>query len=586
MITKRGSLFGGFLLCALVCFAATAFGQGSQQIANDKGQAYTLVDEVATGALSLKLPENRAFMLASAADLIWPNDEKRARALFWDALGAINLMSIQTVGATTTQSEEVIQKSFFAKFALRQDLLRKVARSDPNFALEILRATREPPPEQVTADYRLPDDSDLEQQIATEAAVRDPVRGLKLARESLAKGLSARLIELLYRLNQSDKEVAAKFAGEIIDKLQATNLMTDLLGSRMAINLVVWSRPEKRDPTEGVSTTKAHQLPLDHDQRRRLVEMIANAALALSANSTLLNSINEVRPEIQEFVPERVALLERKLARFDQTLNKEQKSWNDYNEVVRNGTPEQMLAAATRNDDELRRMLQQQAIIAAVHRKRADALRDFISAEIHDESTRQSLLDELDRQQINAAVSRGDAEQLRKVLNHTRRKEERARAMAEIALLLEKKGDHEEAVKLIDEARSLIKIDVDGETQTDALLALVGAYTIIDPAKAFAIMERTIDRANDQIAKALLLDKIVRTGVVKQGEIVLQHSGAMTPDLIMLRYGKAVAALANADFHRTRAAADRLDRNELRLFARLLLAQSLLRQNQTERKAR
>ena len=38
-----------------------------------------------------------------------------------------------------------------------------------------------------------------------------------------------------------------------------------------------------------------------------------------------------------------------------------------------------------------------------------------------------------------------------------------------------------------------------------------------------------------------------------------------------------VVALANADFNRTRAAADRLQRNELRLMARLLIALALLK---------
>ena len=53
--------------------------------------------------------------------------------------------------------------------------------------------------------------------------------------------------------------------------------------------------------------------------------MIADAAMSVSANSTLLNSVNEIMPEIQEFVPERVVLLQKKLSAFEQTLNKEQR---------------------------------------------------------------------------------------------------------------------------------------------------------------------------------------------------------------------------------------------------------------------
>ena len=56
-------------------------------------KTYVLVDEIASGALSLKLPENRSFVLAAAADLLWEHDEPRARNLFWDALNTLNLMN-------------------------------------------------------------------------------------------------------------------------------------------------------------------------------------------------------------------------------------------------------------------------------------------------------------------------------------------------------------------------------------------------------------------------------------------------------------------------------------------------------------
>ena len=52
----------------------------------------------------------------------------------------------------------------------------------------------------------------------------------------------------------------------------------------------------------------------------------------------------------------------------------------------------------------------------------------------------------------------------------------------------------------------------------------------------------------------------------------------------MFKYGKGVVALAGADFNRTKAAADRFQRPELRLMARLMIVQALLQQpppNQT-----
>ena len=53
----------------------------------------------------------------------------------------------------------------------------------------------------------------------------------------------------------------------------------------------------------------------------------------------------------------------------------------------------------------------------------------------------------------------------------------------------------------------MIKNDLDSETQTKALLALTAAYAVVQPDRAFTIIEQTVDRANDEVAKALLLKR-------------------------------------------------------------------------------
>jgi hypothetical protein len=555
-------------------------------------KAYVLLNEIAGAAPDLKLPENRSFILAAAADLLWEHDEPRARNLFWDSLNTFNLMGTSIVPKSgsqidkdtrrPTKEKEQTIKQYFAVFSLRQQLLQRVARRDPQLALDMLRGSRqvplEPPAEWVGDGFSLPDDSWLEQQIATEAAARDPEKALQLARESLAKGFSYQLIGLLSRFNQKDPEIGTKFAGEIIGKLRGRNLATDLPGASIALSLLTFSRTPTEEPPNIILPATAYQrLELDAEQRRELVEMITNAALAESISGNLLFALPGILLEIKEFAPERVPLVQKKLAAFNQTLNREQRVSDEFNAINRNGTAEEMLTLAGKASDDERTMMQNQAIAMAVMRGREDSLREFINAEIADESRRKTLLDTLDTAQINRAVYKSDAEELQKLLPRIRRKEERARVMSEMAITLEKKGEHDEAVSLLNQAQTLIKMDFESETQTNALLALVGAYALVEPAKAFAIIERTVDRANDDMSKLLLLDKFISTGIVKNAEIEVQHSGMIPIDFAVFKYGKSVAALANADFDRTRAAADRFERTELRLMARLLLAQALLR---------
>jgi hypothetical protein len=593
--TLSSSLFGLSLMLLLIPVSSLA--QVSDQEKQEKEverkqqielKTYVMVDEIAGAAPGLKLAENRSFILAATADLLWEHDETRARNLFWDALNTLNLMNSRSEAAReekpSAEKEQQNLRQYFAVFALRQPLLQRVARRDPQLALDMLRSSRQAPQdfpaEWVRDGFTLPDDRVLEQQIATEVAARDPQKALQLARESLTKGFSFQLIPLLQKLNQKDAALATRFAGEIINKLRGRNIATDLPGSSLAVSLLTFSRTPTEQTTIKLSILRAtgnQQLTLDEEQRRELVELITNAALTESGNANLLYALSEILPEIKEFAPERLALVQKKLAAFNQTLTKEQRLSDEYNSLTRNGTPEEMFKLAASAPDNDREWMQREAVAMAATKGRADSLREFINTEIVDASRRKTLLEALDTEQINVAIDKSDTEELQKLLPKIRQKEERARAMSELAISLEKKGKHDEAVSQLNEAQTLIKTGFENNSQTNALLAVVSAYALVEPAKAFGIIERTVDRANDEMTKLLLLDRFINIGIIKKGEISMQHSAMIPIDFAVFKYGKSVAALANVDFDRTRAVADRFERTELRLMARLLLAQALLR---------
>jgi|GEM_PF-884669 hypothetical protein len=556
-------------------------------------KTFALVDEIVSGSWGLKLPENRSFVQASAADLLWKHDEKGARILFWDALNSLGLRT-DTVDDTTakdakdlksksaptkTQANEKAQKEYFEAYSVRRNFLIRVARRDPQLALDMLRATR-PPPIPPNPNYRLPDDSDLEQEIANQAAESDPKKALQIARESLAKGLTFQLLSLLNSLNQKHQDLATEFAGDIIEKVHTVDLVSDADAFWIGAYLLQASRTPKADgektENQNFPTVSWHQLKLSDDQRRDLVELLIDAASSASAHPNLAGGLDELMPEIELFAPDRVATIKAKMAQVNRTLNKDQQDWKTYESLFRTATPEQMIRTANTLGEEQRRTLYREAVSLAVMRNRAEALRETINAEIPDESQRKALLDSLDAEEVGAAIYQGNVDELQKLLPRIRLKEQRATAMAELAMMLDKKGRHEEALKLLQDARPLIKIDFNSDTQSRAFLAVLMAYALIDPPQAFAMAEPIIDRANDNISKLLFLDKIVHSGAVKSGEIVMQDPGVPL-DFAFIRYGRGVVALANADFTRTKALADRFQRSELKIMARLLIAQSILR---------
>jgi hypothetical protein len=90
------------------------------------------------------------------------------------------------------------------------------------------------------------------------------------------------------------------------------------------------------------------------------------------------------------------------------------------------------------------------------------------------------------------------------------------------------------------------------------------------------MIDPLIDQANDMLAAAALLEKFGQGGgLFRKGEMIV------SPSLSELggahaRYVKALAELARVDFDRTRATADRFNRDETRLMARVVVARSVL----------
>lgn len=566
-------------VATLLTFSTVAHAQKdkeTEQRQELEKKTLALLNEIASAGWSLKLPENRLFVMANAADLLWPVDEKRARNLYWDALNSINSIApaVRSTNENPSKADrEKIVQAYFSTYRLRQQLLRRIARRDSQLALDMLRATRQVAPRQFVPGFPLPDERGLEQEIAGEVAAHDPAQALQVARQSLAKGLTLELLNLLYQLNQKDSERASQFAGDIITKLQTANIATDLAASIIGIQLVESSRTPA---AKLVSVASIKVLNLSDEQRRDLVELLTEAALSASANSNLLFEISELTPEIDRFFPERRAPLERKLAIFNETLSKEQRAQNTQNTLIRRGVPEDIIRNAVTLDDNSRMVMYNQAAISAVFRGQTDSFRDFVNKDVSSSGERAKILDFLDAEEITATAGRKQLDNLRNLLPKIRRKEERARAMAELALLLKEKGEDEEASTLLDEAATMIKTDLKDDKQTQALLTLLCVYAIVDPAKAFAIAERTVDQANSQISFLMLLDRVVKTGAVKKSEIILDQAGILPLDFLLFKYGKGVAALAKADFNRTKALADRFERNELRLMAQLFIVKGLL----------
>src|SRR5262245_8137077 len=158
----------------------------TQEAPADK--ALALLDETLVMSQSLKLAENRAFVQLQAADLLWPYDEKKARALLREAMAFIGA-ALSGVEGRSPQRE----MSLGRLSELRSQALQKLAGRDAQLAIELLRSSR-PAPGEASGDQGNPRAGErelqLEQIISEQAARSNPQFALKLAEENLSKGVN------------------------------------------------------------------------------------------------------------------------------------------------------------------------------------------------------------------------------------------------------------------------------------------------------------------------------------------------------------------------------------------------------------
>ncbi|HXI61679.1 MAG TPA: hypothetical protein VNF70_03175, partial [Pyrinomonadaceae bacterium] len=336
----------------------------------------SLLDETVGAAWSLKLPENRSYVLTKAADLMWPHDEKRARNLFWEALNSLNLPGNQALeGATPknppandsakpsptkppTKEQAEAMTQYYATLQTRREFLRKVAQRDPQLALDMIHASRPPLPRQIAGVFRPVDETDLEQELTYAAAANDPKRALQIAHESMAKGLTYQILSLLDQVLQKDEEAGSQLATDIIAKLNTENFNTGA-APYIAMQLLQLSR------TGGGAVLRASlsenpsfkRLKLDDDQKQELVNMLTDAALSVTKPPNILMDIRFAMPEIEQYAPDRAAKLKVQIAEFDRTLPQAQRDWNSFNARFENATPEEMIKAANKVGDDQRATL-------------------------------------------------------------------------------------------------------------------------------------------------------------------------------------------------------------------------------------
>lgn len=545
-----------------------------------KPKALNLLEDVIKDSESFKHAENRIRVRALAANVLWEYDETRARTLFKEATSSLaDLLNNQEAG-----EQQEGQRMFEGPRQLRRELLQILAQRDARLAREFLRSTRAHNSQPANAREALPDQP-LEMSLAIQFAATDPKQALEIGEETLSRGLAYELTPLINALRQKDSEAAAKLAGQVLTKLRTEKLDSSHVARHVALALL---REATQTPDAEAKDAKGTTPLLDQTALRELTEIIAAEALRPSStNPELLSSLQEMMPIVEKYAPSRAAQLRRK-AEPQRSADGEDgeiinaQGWGKYSHIFEKGSVDEILTAANKAPEGIREALYHRAALKLMEEGDTDRARQLINERVKEPGQRKHMLAQLDEMAALKAAEQGKIEQTRKMLATLKTNEERVMVLAHLATGAAAKGDKKIALQLLDEARGMIGGRAKNFTQLGAQLAVARAYAPLDASRSLAILEPVVDQLNELLAAAVVLGGFATEDIVRDDEIMMEPL-SMVSNEIFVRYLSDVSAMARADFERTKALADRFQRDEIRIIARLLIAQSILSPQQVTR---
>lgn len=556
------------------------------------------LDQVISDASLLRLPQNRALVFATAGDLYWKFDEKRARDLFRSAAGEIMAFNLEAEREKRDSTDNFAR--FFDANDPRMQVLPLVAKNDAELALEMLAQTRpaavaEAMLKAVPADnnvggmfgpnsaaQKVRREIEMEQRFAVLAADSNPDRAIKLIKDSLSKGVSYNVLPLLQKLFKKDEKKAQDLASEVVQKLLDLDLARKTDDLNTAISYLQFMAGNKAQ-TETASKAKSFQFT--DMQAKDLAGKVANTFLQPANSANVSRMLSRALSAIEKIEPDKASLLkQRQTASPRSGPNRPSNGLRMQDLYAAGTTPEQIVTQIPKLQNEMERAAAYQAVASRIGQIDDEARAKKLIDQIADTNARERAQEAFDAAKISRAAATGkleDAEKLIGTLTNKWTKIQKLVALAEQYKARATETDLEAASSLMKQARSLVSETPEDEEEVRGLMEVVRGYTTIEPETAFRMFEPIVDQMNEVVQASAVLSRYNRRSrSFKNGELILQ-TGNGPSEIPLFRYFEQFQLLGKADLARTSSLADRFQRGDVRILVKL----AALRGSMTEEKA-
>ena len=579
--------------------------------------AYRLLEQVIDEAQSLRLAENRVRIQINAADMLWDQNQTRARSLFsmaGESVAELGRTQVAALDRRATPGRPNFAPPNLRSFQLRQELVLAAAKHDATLAYQLLAVTKPPlPPLTISDDPRsgnrpaIASDDGLEQALLGRIAALDPKLAAQNAEQMLDKGQFPYSIpQVISQLQRQDPDAANKLADKVVKKLQATNLLTNpTAGALMTTMLVGGPRPPGEtaaDATAKQPSPKGWPAVLEQSAYVDLLSTVVDMALKATPGQNnnprgnrpvmgrgtvnqqpptdaqteqntarrMLAGLQTLMPMIDQLLPAKAAQVRQKMTEMGMTPNLMNMA-QTFNGVQGEPTTDSLLQAAATAPQQMQSRIYQQAAYKALQDGDTDRARQIATDHLQS-NVRDAVMKRIDFREMTKKAETTRIEDVRQAAARLQSDNEK------LDLLLQVVNDTQKdnpklALQVLEDARQITNHRATGYDHFEQQLKVAHAFASVDPARSFEVLDPGISHINELLSAAALLSGF-EINMFRDGEMAIQNGNGLTSTIN--RYGQELALLARTDFARSEALAGRFQFPEARIMARMAIVQGLL----------
>lgn len=539
-----------------------------------------LMARVAADGQQLKLPENRALIMARLGVIAWKDDPEQGKKLHRSAVSELNAAQQE---AESAKGKSNLYQDLLNSQNIRPQILNTIASVDPEYALECLYRTRPTAVARAMSgessekfndqgqnrSYLVQSESNLEHRLMRLVADKNPEKAAAILKETIRKRLTNETFESLKKLYQLDSDAAAALADDVLGRLNSAAFIAN---NQPLYDLIQLS----------TSIITDHIREHQPDEKYLTFNDSGVRTLSIKLISTYVNDVarighvpfEQLEPFAKRYAPGQIERL-RKAAASGRS------GWGDlrrvqvnpeYDEFLKtNPSADQLVQAAGRFSTDLQRQMYQHAANkfseSGQYQNAIALLADKFEGETLDNAVSST-----NWLYAHHLIQKGEydaAEAMMLELSEGNR----VSGLTALAQQFFNKDPAENKTRaggILRRARGLIPEEPENYGEIQQLFTLISAMAAIEPADAFANLDPMVDQIN-MLTQAYAVVQSYQGSQMRHGEYQLSTGTNFGINVDQTMFQN----LSIADFDRTNAIIDSFARTELRISLRMYLAESL-----------